>query len=138
MAEEEKLQEIERIFKDATELRDSGRLVEAAEKLHSILSMSPQRKAPILGPLAHIYFLLKDYENARSYFVETLRLSPKSELASLGLFHTLWNMGKPRDAFEEAKRFLALRDSEEYFLLAEEMRDAFEAGGIDLNQARES
>ena len=138
MNEEDKVQEIKRIFREAMVLRDAGRLGEAVEKLQYILSLSPERKAPILGPLAHIYFLLKDHENARSHYVEALSLSPRSELGSLGLFHTLWDMGKYREAVEEARRFLSIRDSKEYFLMIEEMQDAFAAAGVDLTEPRES
>ena len=91
----------------------------------------PLHRAAILGVLAHIYFTQRDLSKALDCYIETVSLSPKSELASLGLFHTLWDLGRAGEACNEAKRFLSLRESEEYFLLIEEMRDAFRAAGID-------
>jgi len=54
-------------------------------------------------------------------------------LGSLGLFHTLWSLGRFQEAYEEAKRFLAIRDSEEYRQMIEEMRSTFEAAGIEVS-----
>ena len=95
------------------------------EKFNEILSMSLKHKAPVLGVMGHIYYKLKDFEKALDCYEKTVSLSPKSELASLGLFHTLWDMERERDAFEEAKRFLSIRESKEYFQLIEEMRESF-------------
>lgn len=126
------IDEIEILFREATDMRDRGNLAEAAKRLEKALTLDPPRRAPILGTLAHIYFLIGDLEKARICYEEATALSPNSELASLGYFHTLWNMGREWDAYAEAKRFLSIRDSEEYFLTIEEMRDAFAAAGIDL------
>ncbi len=100
--------------------------------------MSPKRRAAILGTLAHIHFTMKKFNEALGFYKEAVELSPKSELASLGLFHTLWNLNRVWDAYGEAKRFLSLRDSEEYFRMIEEMRDAFEAAGVNLTKMRDS
>jgi hypothetical protein len=41
-------------------------------------------------------------------------LSPKSELASLGLFQSLNDIGRKDEAFTEMRRFLSLSKSDEY------------------------
>ena len=122
---------IEELFKNAIELRDLERFDDAIEKFTQILAMSPTRRAPILGVMGHIYFKQRAFDKALECYTEAVSLSPMSEMGSLGLFHTLWNMGREWDAFAEAKRFLTLRDSDEYFLMIEEMRDAFIDAGID-------
>ena len=43
-----------------------------------------------------------------------IKISPKSEHASLGLFHCLWDQGKTDEALEEMKRFMSISDSEDY------------------------
>lgn len=45
---------------------------------------------------------------------EAVRLAPNDELSSLQLFHGLTDLGRPREAFEEALRFLNEADSNEY------------------------
>ncbi|MGE3467246.1 MAG: tetratricopeptide repeat protein [Pyrinomonadaceae bacterium] len=125
--ERDEFEKIEPVVDEAIRLRDSGRLSEAADKLREILAMSPERRAPILGVLAHIYFTMKDFDRALECYEEAVELSAKSELGSLGLFHTLWNLGRTSDAFKEAGRFLALRDSEEYSQLIKEMREGLES-----------
>jgi hypothetical protein len=41
-------------------------------------------------------------------FRKLVRLSPCSETASLGLFHSLWSLGREDEALEEIKRFQVL------------------------------
>lgn len=121
MSDENETTEAEKLFEEAIKLRDSDKCLEAIEKFNEILSKSPKYKAPVLGVMGHIYFKLKDLEKALDCYEKTVNLSPKSELASLGLFHTLWNLGRHDDAFNEMKRFLSLSSSEEYTHLLSEM-----------------
>ena len=75
----------------------------------------------IAGFLAGIYFELNDLKNASEYFRRTTELSPKSELASVGLFHSLWGQGFKQEAVDEMRRFLALADSAEYSQLLHDL-----------------
>ena len=50
---------------------------------------------------------------AAAFRVATKRF-PKLEIASLGLFHTLWQQSKSDDAFEEMKRFQSVSHSQDY------------------------
>ena len=126
--------EIEILFREATLLRDRDELNGARDLLEKALSLNPPRRAPLLGTLAHVYFLKGDLEKARVCYEEATQLSPKSELGSLGYFHTLWNLELYDEAYQEAKRFLSLSESNEYLLMIEEMRDAFKAAGIDISE----
>jgi len=122
----------ERLFLEAVELRDKGDLDSSIEKLKEILHQNERVNAAVLGYLGNIYWDLGDLESARKCYKRSTQLNPGSELASLGYFHTLWDMGKFRRAVAEARRFLSKRDSEEYFRMIEEMRDAFVEAGIEV------
>jgi tetratricopeptide (TPR) repeat protein len=123
---------IDQCFEEAIELRDAGDLANAVEKLKEALGMDPKHHPTVLLILGDLYHSQKDFNKARECQQETVRLSPDSELASLSLFHTLWDMGDKWAAFREAKRFLSRHDSKEYFLMIGEMRDAFRDAGIDV------
>lgn len=54
---------------------------------------------------ASIHFQLDEYAHARIAFEKVLKRKPKNELASIGLFHSLWGVGNTDKAFDEMKRF---------------------------------
>ena len=60
----------------------------------------------LLGSL--YLFELHQPEKALPCFKKSTELSPKSERASLGLFHSLWSLGKEVEALEEMKRYQRL------------------------------
>ncbi len=124
--------DIEALFREAANLRDAGQPDQAIAKFEEILARDPPRRAAILGPMGHIYFTLRNFDKALECYMEVVSLSPNSELGSLGLFHTLWSMGRYNDAFSEGKRFLSRRASEEYMLMVKEMRDALLDSGLDI------
>jgi tetratricopeptide (TPR) repeat protein len=77
----------------------------------------------ILGVLGGIYYGLEEYKISSDYFQRTLALSPKSDLASRGLFFSLRNIGKSDEAISEMERFLPVSQSEEYDFLVREALD---------------
>ena len=77
--------------------------------------------APAAGLLATLYWDLSDYQNSAKWFARAARLAPRSEKASLGLFHSLWDLGKYDDAFDEMRRFFIMGGSREYTRLLREM-----------------
>ncbi len=111
---------VEPEFNRALRLRDGGDWLGAATIFERLDAEHPNQAA-ILGMWSSIYFHLKDWERALPLYLQTVALSPKSELASLGLFHSLWNVGRQKEAFTEMRRFLSLRESEEYRQLIEEV-----------------
>ena len=58
--------------------------------------------------LGHVQWKLVGLANAIESFKTAVQLAPTLELASLGLFHALWEAGRRDDAFEEMKRFVRL------------------------------
>jgi Tfp pilus assembly protein PilF len=58
---------------------------------------------------------------ARDHFARVVELSPRSELASLGLFHSLWQLKQYRAARAELVRYLTTYESDECEQLMVEM-----------------
>jgi tetratricopeptide (TPR) repeat protein len=112
-------------FEAAVKLSDDGRHQEAAELLESLLENRVDRRsklAAVHAKLGNIYLSRMSLsELAEPHFRKACELSPSSELASLGLFHSLMQQGKIPDALTEMRRFLAQRPSEEYKRLLAEM-----------------
>ena len=107
-------QEEETEFNRAIVLRDSGKLDEACKVLTALIEKHPQFSPPY-AIKAGILFDLKLYEDAEDCFREAVTLKPLSELASLGLFHSLWNQGRQDIALEEMERFFSVGGkSEDY------------------------
>jgi len=73
-----------------------------------------------------VYREIKDLPNAIKYLRKATLLNPKAELPSILLFHSLMDSNKIDAAFEEARRFLAIRTSKEYNLIFDEMSEEFE------------
>src|SRR5262249_34429842 len=55
-------------------------------------------------------------------FERATRLSPRSETASLGLFHSLWEAGRRTRAIAEMNRFQTVSHSEDYAEIAAELK----------------
>jgi tetratricopeptide (TPR) repeat protein len=67
--------------------------------------------------LGGLYSDVRRFSDAAAAFRRFLSTSPKSELASLGLFHALWDLGREEEAVAEMHRFLEVADSKMYRLL---------------------
>ena len=66
---------------------------------------------------------LRQPKNAIPYFKKATELSPQSEKASLGLFHSLWNLDRVNEALEEVKRFQTLSHSKDYDEIVAEIKE---------------
>ena len=99
----EKILELKRLkkYKDA--------LGEAEE-----LSVLYPEIGSVYGLAASIYFELDRFEEAVKKYRKATEISPKSEMASLGLFHSLWQLDRGDEAFEEMKRYMSIAESSEY------------------------
>jgi predicted Zn-dependent protease len=117
------LTEIEPEFNYALEIRETNPL-EALNILHDLDRRYPDR-ASINGVIATTYFTyLKRYDEALPFAQKTVTLSPRSELASLTLFHTLANLGHDEEAMSESGRYIKLNGvSPDYEFLFSEMDD---------------
>src|SRR2546423_13344136 len=110
---------IEPRFNRALEIWRGGDGRIAVEILEQLALEYPNRPF-ILGVLGNIYRGLGDYERAADYFRRTTLLSPKSELASLGLFQSLRDAERQDEAIAEMERFLCVAQSEIYELFVRE------------------
>src|SRR5262249_17926083 len=73
-------------------------------------SRQKRYRAIVHGELGYIYGLLTgDLVSAEGHCRASVRLSPASELPSLGLFHTLVKLDRWEDALREVVHFLELR-----------------------------
>ncbi|HTR55612.1 MAG TPA: hypothetical protein VMJ10_33275 [Kofleriaceae bacterium] len=113
MTEKERL--LSPMFDRAMELRDGRRFDEAVELLEQLV----QQLGPEGGRLsAHSHMqigrirkLQKRPVDSERHFREAVRIAPRLELASLGLFHAIHNLGRHADALGEVVRYLSLRES---------------------------
>ncbi len=107
-------------FNEALKLRREGRFSEAIQILSGLAKEYPKLPA-IFGMLGSIYKETGDLENSIKCFKITVDLSPKSELASLGLFHSLFKADRKDEALAEMRRFLRVSSSKEYNRLISDM-----------------
>lgn len=98
--------EVEKLFDDAIASRDSGDLEAAVEKFSSFIG-----KCPDFGPAYTLKGAILDdlglLDEAIVCFRKGVELKPLSELASLALYHALWDTGDRRGALAEMGRFFA-------------------------------
>ena len=83
------------------------------EILKDLVAGNPE-SAMFNATLANTLKAAGDIEPAIEHFQQAVKLAPKSEQYSLGLFHVLWGQGRREEALDETKRFMALSDSDEY------------------------
>ena len=112
--------EFEKKMELILEYKNSGNYLKAIE-VAEMLTAEFSQEASAFGLLASLNFMTEKYEKASISFKKTTVLAPKSETASLGLFHSLWRLNDHEGAFVEMKRFTAIVNSEEYDNLIKEM-----------------
>ena len=113
-----KRMQVEPLFNAAIEARNGGELERARELCTQALELLDESDRSLLaavhGELGFVHHQLDDHAAAVHHYERSVRASPKSELASLGLFHSLVELGDWQRALEEVVRLLELRDSAEY------------------------
>lgn len=100
-------------IKEAVDLDAKGETRLAAQVLAGVASEFPQASS-VHGYLA--WYLSKSGRpvEAMEHARQAVELSPNSERASRVLFHVLWRDGRQDQAIEEIKRFLGVRESDDY------------------------
>jgi tetratricopeptide (TPR) repeat protein len=107
----------------AIRLKLKGQFEAAIKLLNGILRRFPGF-APACWYLAGILQNdLKQTRLALPYFRKAMRLAPKSERASLGLFHALWDLGRCREAMKELQRFQSVGHCKDYEEILAEVRE---------------
>jgi Flp pilus assembly protein TadD len=109
----------------AIKLRRKGQWKRSIELLQQVLQRRPN-SAAAHGYLACIYFERSDFDRATNEFRTTAELNPRSEKASLGLFHSLWRSNRKMEVVAEMRRFLSISDSVEYGRLLHDLAVAGE------------
>ncbi len=110
------------LFDEALRLRDQGNLERATEILLGIAKRHPA-VAATFGILGGIFNELGRFAEAEHYYRKATIRSPTSELAARGLFHSLWDQGKPDEAAAELRRYIQLCGSEEFEQIVKDIED---------------
>jgi predicted Zn-dependent protease len=106
-------EEFRKMLAQAIDLKNQERYSEAAHILEQLRAENPQ-SASVHALLGHALWEQNQLNLAVPSFRKAVELSPQSETASLGLFHTLMELGDTRSAIAEMNRFMSIADSEEY------------------------
>jgi tetratricopeptide (TPR) repeat protein len=106
----------------AIKQKNSGDLAGALGTLSAIVGEYPGC-APAFGLMGGVYYFeLGKWKEAVSCYQQAVRLSPRSEAASLGLFHSLWDSGLREKAIVEMNRFQSVSYSADYDEIATELK----------------
>ncbi len=115
-----KAEKLETVLQAAIDDYHAGRLAQAIHGLAEQANAFP--RAPRLwGYLGFLHGENGDPKNAARAYRRTTELSPRSELASVGLFHSLWRSSKADAAFDEMRRFIQRNDAPRYRELLRDM-----------------
>jgi predicted Zn-dependent protease len=113
----------EALLDEALQLKNCSDFRGAVRVLGILADEYPRRPAAF-GLLGAIYLAkLKQPAKAVAYLVKATKLSPKSEMASLGLFHALWKLDRLVDALEELKRFQSISHCQDYVEILAEIKE---------------
>lgn len=114
---------MDRLLQEAIDLKNQEDYQGAVRALSAIVGEYP-KCAPAHGLMGSIYLLkLNKPRKAVDCFEKTIQLSPKSEMASLGLFHSLWKLDRQIEALEEMKRFQQVAHSKDYDEILAEIQE---------------
>ncbi len=104
----------------ALKLQRAGRARQAARALEKLALTDPDSPT-VVGLLGNLYLELGELEKAVFHLRRATALSPKSELASVGFFHSLWESELFTEALREMQRFLRMNESPEYAKLLRDL-----------------
>lgn len=96
--------ELKKLYNDALALYKDGKHEQAVNLFEQITNQAPNIPHSFfqLGTIAWDHEQLK---KAYQYFVKASKLLPESSLASLCVFHVLWELEEYESALNELKRF---------------------------------
>jgi tetratricopeptide (TPR) repeat protein len=115
--------ELKRDFQRAIDQVTARSFAKAIEILVDLIGRFPDQ-APVYWYLGGIYFHdLDSPKKAVPLFRTASKLSPRWEKASLGLFHSLWSLGREKAALKELLRFQALSNCPDYEEILAEVQE---------------
>jgi len=100
-------------YRRAMASKRKGNLRQAEEILEGLVDRHPE-SAQLRCALGGVFLDQEKYSPAIDMFKEATQISPQLEIASLGLFHSLWESGDDESAIAEIKRFTSISDSDQY------------------------
>jgi predicted Zn-dependent protease len=115
-----KKEQLAALLQSAIDSYRAGRLDQAIDVLVRNAKSFPNA-ARLWGYLGFLYAEASHDAKAAVAFSKAVSVSPHSEQASLGLFHSLWRMGRTNAAFDEMRRFARSNDSPSYRALLRDM-----------------
>jgi tetratricopeptide (TPR) repeat protein len=120
---------LDKELQQAIDLYRARRPDEAVSRLQR-LSVAFPREARLWGYLGFLNKQQGRLAAAIRCFRRAVNISPRSEKASLGLFHSLWRAGKANLAFDEMRRFMKTGEPRQYLqLLRDMLADEIAASG---------
>jgi predicted Zn-dependent protease len=108
------------LFARAMQERDRGDCAKGAE-LIAELTLSHPSDSSLRYVLGYLYRGMGDMNAAVIAFRKAVELAPASERASLGLFHSLWDLDRQEAALSEVERFQSLTGSDTYAAIIREL-----------------
>ncbi len=113
MTSTKKSPKLDKKIKEILKKKEAGQYQEALMDAENLSTEYPD-VASVFGLAASMYFEADQFDKAAEKYKKATEISPKSEAASLGLFHSLWQMDKNDQAFDEMKRYMSIAQSDEY------------------------
>ncbi len=107
-------------FIQAIKERNNNNEDKAIEILKELLHDRPNSTEFILT-LGGIYFNMGNYRSSLRLFKRATSLNPKSSLASLGYYHSLWELGYINAGLKEIDRFLEKSYLQDYLEIIKEL-----------------
>jgi len=99
-----------------------GKKSDCIESLSKLATEFPDNP-DVRACLGCLLFGSDRYDEAVTHLQKVIALKPKSEWVSISLFHSLWSLGKEKEAHAEIRRFIRAygKATEEYKLILAEM-----------------
>ncbi|MEP3890076.1 MAG: hypothetical protein ABJN69_06385 [Hellea sp.] len=123
--------EVDELFDKANQLEELGDLEAALVIRKQLVTRLPDDKVLSIT-LAKALEDLNDLIGAEMYYKKTVKLAPKWELASLQLFHFLfdnyggrWKKDRLDEAFDEMRRFQSISHCEDYVEIVREINEKY-------------
>ena len=106
------------LFFDLREKKEYKKAIAILKKLDQRV----KNNSKITGLLGTAFYETSNYSSSKFYFKKTTILNEKSELASLGLFHSLCHLGKEILALKELDRFVSINKPIQYKITLLELK----------------
>ena len=106
--------ESERLFEQMIALWNEGKVEDALQIGDQLIKLEPE-SAAVNGIIGMIHLDSKQPKIAIGFCEKAVAKSPRSELASLGLFHSLWSAEAINQAMDEIQRFICANPASEIY-----------------------